>query len=321
MPETPRILAITPNPSLDILFASDGLVWNDANRVPNPRIRPGGQGVNLARAARTLGADALVVAPLGGSLGVVLDDALRPEGILRAVPIGGQTRVFVEARDTSAGSLLLNPRGPELAAGEARALEAAALEAISELRPHFVACCGSLAPGLPVDFYARIGAAARAAGAGFVPDCDAAALAASAASATVLAPNRHEAGRLLGDPVGTVQEAVAAAARLARSGAAPVEARWAAVKLGADGAVLAAPGGVWACAAPPVPRAGSAVGAGDAFLAGMLVALAEGRDAPEVLGRAVAAGSAALMGEGTEMIEAGDARALTRLVQVTLQEG
>lgn len=318
MPETPRILTVTPNPSLDVLFASDGLVWNDANRVPNPRIRPGGQGINLARAARALGAEALAVAPLGGSVGAVLEDALRDEGILRAVPIDGQTRVFVEARDTSAGSLLLNPRGPELAAGDARSLEAAALAGISELRPHFVACCGSLAPGLPVDFYARIGAAARAAGAGFVVDCDGEALAASAAAATVLAPNRHEAGRLLGAPVETVEEAAAAAARLARpSGAA----RWAAVKLGAEGAVLAAPGGVWACPAPPLRRAGSAVGAGDAFLAGMLVALAEGRDAPEVLGRAVAAGSAALMGKGMEMIEAGDARALTRLVQVTLGEG
>ena len=114
MPETPRILTITANPSLDLLFASDGLVWDDANRVPNPRVRPGGQGINLARAARVLGADALAVAPLGGAFGAVVRDALSGEGFLRAVEIAGETRVFVEARDPDAGSLPLNPRGPTL---------------------------------------------------------------------------------------------------------------------------------------------------------------------------------------------------------------
>jgi fructose-1-phosphate kinase PfkB-like protein len=60
------ILTLTPNPSLDLLFSAERLVWEDANRLPAPRRRPGGQGINLARAARELGGQAVAVAPLGG---------------------------------------------------------------------------------------------------------------------------------------------------------------------------------------------------------------------------------------------------------------
>jgi 1-phosphofructokinase len=311
-----RILTITPNPSLDILFPPHRLVWGDANRVANPRIRPGGQGINLARAARILGADALAVAPLGGAFGAVMRDTLRGESILRAVEIAAETRVFVEARDADAGSLPLNPRGPTLSPGEAGALRATAREAMASHRPHFVVCCGSLAPGLPADFYADMGAEASAAGAAFVPDCDGDALAASAPIATVLAPNRFEAGRLLATSVGTRDDAARAALELAAAGDGTEEApRWAAVTLGAEGAVLATGGRVWACPSPAVPDPGSPVGAGDAFLAGLLIAVGEGRPPGEALTAAVAAGAAVLMASGPAMIEAEVARSLVHSVE------
>ncbi|HSM37681.1 MAG TPA: PfkB family carbohydrate kinase [Longimicrobiales bacterium] len=318
MPETPRILTITPNPSLDLLFASDGLVWNDANRIANPRIRPGGQGINLARAARALGADALAVAPLGGVFGAVVRDALSGEGILRAVEIAGATRVFVEARDPGAGSLPLNPRGPTLTPREADALRSAARKAIASHRPHFVVCCGSLAPGLPADFYAGLGGEALAAGAAFVPDCDGEALAAAAPLATVLAPNRFEAERLLATSVRTRDDAARAALELAAAGNGTVGMpRWAAVTLGAEGAVLATGGRVWGSPPPPVRDPGSPVGAGDAFLAGLLIAIGEGRPPRDALAAAVAAGAAVLMAQGPAMLAADDARSLARLVDAT----
>src|SRR5690606_27197723 len=59
--ETNVILTLTPNPSLDLLFEAESLRWNDANRLEAPRRRPGGQGINVVRAARALGGDARAV--------------------------------------------------------------------------------------------------------------------------------------------------------------------------------------------------------------------------------------------------------------------
>jgi predicted alpha/beta-fold hydrolase len=61
------ILTVTPNPSLDLLYRASTLVWDDANRIPEPRRRPGGQGINVARAVRSLGGEAAAVTMLGGA--------------------------------------------------------------------------------------------------------------------------------------------------------------------------------------------------------------------------------------------------------------
>ena len=306
MPAPIRLLTVTPNPSLDVLFEARNLVWDDANRVANPRVRPGGQGVNLARAAAALGAQARAIAPIGGAIGAVLVESLRGEEVLHPVPISGQTRPFVEARDPEAGALLINPRGPSLSPAEVADLLRAVEEGVAASRPRFVVGSGSLVPGLPDDFYARIAAIAASGRADFVVDADGEAFRRSAPLATVLAPNRHEASRLLGVPVTSVDEAAGAASQL--------PAPWSAITLGSEGAVLAVGGDVWSCEPPSLDNVGSAVGAGDAFLAGLLVAIAEGKDPSDALSFATASGSAALTAEGSAMIEAEEVRNLLRLV-------
>src|SRR5688572_33459181 len=117
------ILTITPNPSLDYLFQAGTLRWDDANRLEAPRVRPGGQGINVTRAARALGADSLAVALLGGPTGAELAQFLATEEtpFLRIV-IQGETRVFVGVRESDTGrSMLLNPRGPRIADEEGEA--------------------------------------------------------------------------------------------------------------------------------------------------------------------------------------------------------
>src|SRR5690606_8004990 len=193
-----------------------------------------------------------------------LAEILAAEGTpLHAVPIEGETRVFVGVREGATGrSLLLNPRGPRLGPADAEALHEAMRAELRDARPRWVACCGSLPPGLPPELYAGIGRMAREAGARFVPDCDTPALRlAVGAGCDLLVPNHHEAGRLLESEFeeGDVAAAARAAAALLARGPAT-----AAITLGAAGAVLATPRGTWHAAAPPVPD-GSAVGAGDAF--------------------------------------------------------
>lgn len=306
------ILTLTPNPSLDLLFTAETLVWDDANRMDAPRRRPGGQGINLARAARALGGDVLALAPLGGATGREIEAALRAEGTrLRAVPIQGETRVFVGVRETESGrSLLLNPRGPRLSPEEEIALVQAVEEAIEEHRPAWLACCGSIAPGLGIELYARLGRMAREAGTRFVADCDGEPLGHAVPLCDLLVPNAHEAGRLLGRAVASVPDAGKAATALRSFGV-----RHAVVTLGAEGAVAADDDGVWHAALPPIDS-GSAVGAGDALLAAFLIAIENGAATPEALASGVAAGSAVLLGDGVELLRAEDVARLAADVVV-----
>lgn len=68
---------------------------------------------------------------------------------------------------------------------------------------------------------------------------------------------------------------------------------------GADGALLAAPDGLYS-ARPPRINARSTIGAGDSMIAGFIAAYAQQKGAAECLKNAVAYGSAACLTEGTQ---------------------
>lgn len=317
------ILTLTPNPSVDLLFDAARLLWDDANRIGMPRRRAGGQGINVARAARVLGGEAAAVAPLGGAAGAELTSMLAAEGLpLHAVAIEGETRVFVGAREHVSGrSLLLNPRGPELRPSEVdalrRAVEAELGRAVAATRsgwpPPWLLCCGSLPPGAPDALYADLGREARRVGARFVPDCDGAPLRLAAeGGCDLLVPNRHEAERLLGRAIGDPLDAGLGAAELLDFGPAT-----AAITLGADGAVLATADGAWHAAAAAPAGSGSAVGAGDAFLAALLLGVDASEEPGDALRSAVAAGSAVLRATGPDLLTKDDYREVREAVRVT----
>lgn len=315
------ILTLTPNPSLDLLFTADRLVWDDANRVAMPRRRPGGQGVNLVRAVSALDPSrrARAVAPLGGRVGAELRRILRDEGTdVVSVPIAGDTRVFVGVRERSAGrALLLNPRGPDVGPAAEDAIEKAVLGALDPAaagaaeHTGWLACCGSLLPGLSADFYGRMGRAAREAGWRFVVDCDGEPLRHAAPEADLLVPNVHEAERLLGRSIDGVPSAAAAARALLEFGAS-----LGVITLGADGAMAATEARSWHAVLDlqgadggrlrQAMDDGSAVGAGDAFLAALLVTGQPAEDPPGALADAVAAGAAALLSRGAALIRRAD---------------
>jgi len=296
---SPLVLTITPNPSIDLLFETDRLVWEDANRMASPRRRVGGQGINALRVLHALGGQGAAIALLGGPAGAELEAQLAVEGHrLIRVEAEGDTRVFVAARERATGrSLLLNDRGPESSSRSGDALVAAAETALKELAPRWVACCGSVPPGVPLDTYARIGRTVRQAGAHFAVDCDGELLRlAVEAGPHLLVPNRHEAERLSGRPIGSPEEAAMVAAELRRRGPGVV-----CITLGEEGAVAAGRQGAW-LAASPADHDGSAVGAGDAFLAAVLLALDREETLPEVLRQGVAAGAAALRSTGSALV-------------------
>src|SRR4026209_405236 len=75
------IVCLAANPSVDRLFEVERLVKGDIHRPSGFVQVAGGKGLNVARAARSLGADVCAVALLRGHNGRWLQEALASEGV------------------------------------------------------------------------------------------------------------------------------------------------------------------------------------------------------------------------------------------------
>ncbi|MER7787686.1 1-phosphofructokinase [Streptomyces sp. NPDC097640] len=286
------ILTVTPNPSLDRTYEIPGLERGAVLRAAADRVDPGGKGVNVSRAVAAAGHRTVAVLPLGGPEGALLARLLGGLGIEAAgVPVQGSTRVNISVAEPDGTLTKINAAGPELTTAEAEAL----LEAVraQSADADWIACCGSLPPGLAPEWYAELVARAHRAGARIALDTSGPSLTAALRERPdVVKPNAEELAQAVGRPLATVGDAVKAAEELRALGARAVLA-----SLGADGQLLVDETGSYFGSAP-VAAVRSNVGAGDASLAGFLAA---GGLGPAALASAVAHGAAAVQLPGSVM--------------------
>lgn len=237
------LLVVGPNFTIDRTATIAALRPGEVLRTREVSVSPGGKGVNVVRYATALGGRAELVTFVAGRFGQAAAGMLAEAGFaLRAVACGGEIRSTSILHEDGGRITVLNEPGPAVTAGEWAALEHAVAERIGQAA--LLVCCGSIPPGPPEDAYARLIAIARRHGRPAIVDVSGALLAASAAAgADVVTPNLAEAEALLEgcaredvdvDPGEVQQRALAAAARLAKSGA-----RVAVVTAGAAGAALA----------------------------------------------------------------------------------
>ena len=76
-----KIVTVTINPVIDKSTSVAGIVPEKKLRCEVPKFEPGGGGINVARAIKKLGGEALAIYPAGGYTGRFLNDLLRDEGI------------------------------------------------------------------------------------------------------------------------------------------------------------------------------------------------------------------------------------------------
>jgi 1-phosphofructokinase len=283
------IVTVTLNPSLDRTIEVAGLARGAMIRASATRLDPGGKGVNVSRALAAHRIPTCAVVPLGGPEGAQLTALLEQEGIdVCAVPVRASTRSNVSLVEPDGTVTKVNEPGGTLSGSDLDELVVAVLSVAGGA--DWVVACGSLPPGVPHTFYARLGSllAGR-----FVLDTSGAALAAALGCGPALVkPNRGELAGSVGFRIDTLADAVRAATAVRAAGAEAVLA-----SLGADGAVLVDGQGV-RYGESPVDRRRSAVGAGDAMLAGFLAAGVTGRDA---LAEALSWGAAAVRFPGSRM--------------------
>jgi len=287
------IVTLTLNPAVDIACATAEVVPQHKLRTHDDRMDPGGGGVNVSRVLHELGAETCAVVLSGGVFGRHLEALIAAEGVAcHAVPIAGTTRISMTVHDEKTGQeYRFVGDGPLVQPAEIDAC----LAALAEENTDWLVISGSLPRGVTPEVLAGIVRQAHAAGRQVVVDSSGPALkAALGQGLALIKPSLREFEALVGTALPDPAAQDAAALRLVHEGAA----ERIAVSLSGDGALLATRHGVVRRPAIPV-RAVGTVGAGDSFLAAMVLALARGAAPADALAWGLAAGAAAVMATGT----------------------
>jgi 6-phosphofructokinase 2 len=306
------VVTLTMNPALDIATATDAVVPGHKLRCGDPRYDPGGGGINVARVVRRLGGEALAVFPVGGLSGEMLCRLLHDESVPHVpVTIAGFTRESLAVVERQSGKQyrfllpgpLLDDRDQE------RCLDALATQAQGA---SYLVASGSLPPGVPANFYARVCELARRCGARFVLDTSGPALARAGCGMFLIKASLRELEGLTGHSI----QSEGAQETAARDVVAQDRAEIFVVSLGAHGALLATAEGVRRFAAVPVDGQ-SSVGAGDSMVAGIVLGLVRGLILDKAVKFGMAAGAATLLRPGTELCRRADAEGLYREMVAT----
>jgi 6-phosphofructokinase 2 len=294
MPEPSPIL----NPALDMATEVSEILAGHKLRCTDPLLDPGGGGLNVSRAIRALGGDSLALVAIGGLTGDRLAGLIRAAGVTFLSILGpGETRLSLTVTEETTGRQyrFMLP-GPVWGAAE-RARVFTLLRATA--RPGGISVIsGSQPPGVPSDFPAQL--AESMPGSRVVLDTSGKPLNEAVknciAGLEVLRMDSEEAEGLVGHPLVSRQDTADFAQGLARRGVA----KKVIVARGADGNVLATADRRLFSPAPKV-RVRSTVGAGDSFVAALVLAMARGQADDEALAMGTAAAAAAVITDATQL--------------------
>ena len=144
-----RLLCVAANPSVDRLYEVDRLLPGEIHRPTLVVPRPGGKGLNAARAAAALGSRVTAIGIVAGRAGDWIEEALAEAGVAAAFArSSGETRTCLSILDRSTGALTeLYERGEPLAPGAWEALETIADDQLARGDVGALTVSGSLPPG------------------------------------------------------------------------------------------------------------------------------------------------------------------------------
>ena len=309
------IITVTVNPAIDETVELDHFVEGDTNRVASIRRDIGGKGINVARVLKELGYEPLAMGFAPGDLGRMIEDTLRDENIgVDFTFLDGVTRTNITILDRSKHRhTVLSAAGPYAHPDD---IEKMVANIRRRLRPDtWLVLAGSLPPPCTGDVYARLVKEAERAGALTALDADGLVVRQVleyGARPTVIKVNHHELQRVHGDPTDTEDEVFEAAETIHHLGVAAVV-----VTRGTLGSVALTPDADYRISAPDVEVV-SAVGAGDAFLAAMLLGLRRDEGWEHALRRGAAASVACCLMPGSAECRAQDVQRLADEVVVKL---
>jgi 6-phosphofructokinase 2 len=297
-----QIITVTFNPALDKSCSVRQVVAEQKLRCGEPSHYPGGGGINVARAIHTLGGKATAYWACGGAIGEMLGSLLDSEGVAHyPVPIGAMTREnFIVFEESTERQFRFGMPGARLTDSEVQVF-LARLHAIDP-PPDYLVLSGSLPPGVDQALYATTARVAPRACRVVLDTSGAALEQAIEAPFYLIKPNIRELGQLAGRQI----ENESAIREVAEGLIAKGQVEIVVTSLGSAGVTITTAESHDHIHAPVV-KIRSKVGAGDCTVAGIVLALSRGKPLLEAVRFGVAAGSAAVMTEGTELCRREDA--------------
>lgn len=303
-----QIITLTFNPCIDKSTTISGLVPEKKLSCSPPAFGPGGGGINVARALKNLGEQALAIFPSGGYSGRFLNHLMEAEGLpFLAVETAAHTREnFIVLDKATNLQYRFGMPGNEIRPEEWKRL----LVEVEKQNAAYIIASGSLLPGMPVDIVAQLAQIAKNKGSRLVIDTSGEALRkALEVGVFLLKPNLGELSSLVGREEVSHETVDEIAKEIIQRG----QCQMIAVSMGAQGAKLITKDAIRIVSAPLVKQV-STLGAGDSMVAGMVLALLRNRPLTEVLQWGVACGTAATLTHGSELCRRDDVERLYKVI-------
>lgn len=289
------ITSVTLNPALDQAMSTDQVALGELNRCRLDALDPGGKGLNASRVIARLGRATIALGFVGGTTGALIRARLDADGVPHDFDeVAGDTRINIMLYEWVSGRRTrLYPPGPVVDMNRLDAL----LERLARIAAGRTAIlAGSVPPGVSHLVYRDLVLRLRSQGVRTLVDASGAPLESTLdASPDLIKPNVEEAGQVLGRAIRGDSEVLRAAEELRARGP-----RCVVISQGAEGAIGVDESGAWK-AIPPQVEVRSTVGSGDSMMAGLAIALNEGRGLCEGLRLGTAAGAATAAVPGTQL--------------------
>jgi 1-phosphofructokinase family hexose kinase len=312
------IITVTLNAAIDKTLAVPSFRLAQRHRAVEQTAMAGGKGVNVARALKALGQPVIATGVAGGPTGTRIIEHLTEEGILNDfVRIREESRTSTAVVDPTSGEQTeINERGPHVSEAELELF----VDKLLYLAKGAAVCvfAGSLPGGVDPGVYGELIAELHKLNVTTVLDSEGEPLRlGTRAGPTLVSPNELEAEGLVGHEFAddedrriSVQEMVELGAREAI-----MTLPEGALALVAESAEPGAPQQLYQALLEPLEPV-SAVGSGDAFLAGYLTCRYAGREPEDCIRFGVACGAESTQHFGAGVLNPREAERLASEVTV-----
>lgn len=288
------ILTVTLNAAIDKRYVVDNFKVGEVNRVKECAYVPGGKGLNVSKPASIAGAKVVATGFVGGHAGNYIEDALKPFGIESAFyHVDSESRSCINIWDETnrVQTEFLEP-GFTLTNEDFEGFLKKFKQLVQDA--DVVAMSGSVPKGLDGSAYQKLVAVVKEAGKKVILDTSGKLLEDGIqAKPTMIKPNIDEIRMLTGSPCEDMEEMIAAAEKIQKSGVELVV-----ISLGRDGSLAVCEDGVYRAIVPKIDAVNT-VGCGDSMIAGFALGISEGLSVAETLRKASAISAAAALREET----------------------
>lgn len=259
------VYTVTLNPCIDLFACAGDISPGGVHRYYETGFYPGGKGINVSVMLNLLGVENLALGLAGGFTGKELIRMLSCDRIASDFVIlpEGNTRINLNLNSPGTLETAFNGSGPDIPDDAIASL----LKKLSTVESgDTLVLAGSVPPAVPENIYAEIIRSLNGSGIRICVDTSGEPLRDAVRERPwLIKPNLKELGDLFGAEISGIEGVRECAAALREEGARNI-----AVSMGERGAMLFTEDGPALFCRAPKGKAVSAVGAGDAFLAGFL---------------------------------------------------